>query len=418
MKFVHCADVHLDSPLRGLSAYEGAPSERIRGASRRALERVVKLAIDEQAELVIFAGDLFDGDRDDVSTAMFLQRQLHVLASADIAVAIAFGNHDAANDITYRLRPPEGVFVFPSEAPATFAVERAGVVLHGQSYASRAVLDDLSLGYPAPSSGGLNVGVLHTSLDGRPGHDPYAPCSPEHLAAMGYAYWALGHVHSRELINRDGVDLAFPGNLQGRHVRETGPKGVLLVEHDGYSVSSISPRDLAPVRWERCTFDLVAEQSADDVLGSLVASMTAIQAQSEAELTAVRVEVTVSTAVHERWLADAVQLEAQLRADATGDGDSLWIERVLVRPGDGADREPAGEAIGAIQSAIEAMLNGEDPSGRADMESVLSGIRTRFAANLDEVIAMGADAVAPEHFPDLLRDVEALLVGELGGLDR
>src|SRR5487761_2558679 len=195
MKFLHCADLHLDSPLRGLAGYEGAPLEEIRGATRRAFENLIELAVSESVSCLTIAGDLFDGDRDNFNTAMFLQPHFARLRDAGIPVAVVYGNHDAANEISKRLRPPDNVTVFPTDRAATLELPDIGLALHGQSYATRVVDDDLSAGYPAPISGLLNVGVLHTALAGHEGtHAHYAPCTENGLADHGYAYWALGHV--------------------------------------------------------------------------------------------------------------------------------------------------------------------------------------------------------------------------------
>ena len=71
-KFIHAADIHLDSPLRGLSAYENAPAERLRNASRDAFQELVTRAIDEQVTFMVIAGDLYDGDWRDYNTVSSL----------------------------------------------------------------------------------------------------------------------------------------------------------------------------------------------------------------------------------------------------------------------------------------------------------------------------------------------------------
>jgi exonuclease SbcD len=186
VRFIHCADIHLDSPMRGLTRYDGAPTDLLRGATRRLFERLVDLVLEQSVDFVVIAGDLYDGDRDDFNTAIFLQRQLLRLREGGIPVVIAYGNHDAANEITKRLRLPDGVDVLPWDKPGTVLLDGLGVAIHGQSYPTKAVLEDLSLGYPPPVSDFFNIGVLHTSLDGRPGHDRYAPCTVAALARHGY----------------------------------------------------------------------------------------------------------------------------------------------------------------------------------------------------------------------------------------
>ena len=424
MKFVHCADVHLDSPLRGLSRYEGAPVARLRPATRDAFDRLVQCAIEEKVAFVVIAGDLYDGDRDDFQTAMFLQRRLHVLREQGIPVVIAYGNHDAANEITKRLRLPDNVFVFPHDAAGQTVLEDAGAVLQGRSYPSRAVSDDLSAGYLPAVNGALNVGVLHTSLDGRPGHDRYAPCTLDALVGHGYAYWALGHVHTREEHEVDGVHVVFPGNLQGRDVGEVGPKGATVVEYDADRVRRVSRRDLAPVRWARREVDLSDVAQVDEALDRVVADLGQLRASvaTEAaapapELHAVRVVLRASTPIAQEWLRHADRYETQLRADAGGGGDDLWIERVEISaPARTAGRKGAsGEAVDAVHEAFARLRSGVSgrQSSTGEIAGILAGVRRRFGTDLDDALDLGAKVLDGAALDDLLEESEALLVAEL-----
>ena len=221
LTFIHAADLHLDSPLIGLPRYDGAPVEQMRGSTRRALENLVDLALTEQVAFVLIAGDLYDGDWRDYNTGLFFAAQMTRLREAGTPVFIVSGNHDAASQITRSLRMPDNVTVLPANSPDTVRRDDIGIAVHGQSFRTRAVADDLSAAYPDPVRGMFNIGLLHTSADGRPGHDPYAPCSLDKLRAKGYDYWALGHVHAREVLCDDPW-VVFSGNTQGRHIRELG----------------------------------------------------------------------------------------------------------------------------------------------------------------------------------------------------
>ncbi len=193
-KFIHTADIHLDSPLRGLSRYEGAPVERLRGATREAFCNLVQFAIDEEVQFVIIAGDLFDGDWKDYNTGLFFASQMSKLRENEIRVFIVSGNHDAASAITRKLHYPDNVRFFISDSPEAIRIEEIGVALHGQSFAQRDVTNNLAANYPSAEPDYYNIGVLHTALNGREGHAGYAPCSIADLSAKNYDYWALGHV--------------------------------------------------------------------------------------------------------------------------------------------------------------------------------------------------------------------------------
>ena len=227
-KFIHSADIHLDSPLRGLDRYEGAPVTEIRGATRQAFINLVRLALDENVSFVLISGDLYDGDWKDYKTGLFLSKQLSELRGAGIPVFIVAGNHDAESKITRSLRMPENVKILSTSTPQSIILDDIGTVIHGQGFSTGAVTRDLASAYPDAVKGFFNVGLLHTSVNGREGHENYAPCSLETLLSKGYDYWALGHVHNREILHENPW-VIFPGNTQGRNARETGPKGCTLI---------------------------------------------------------------------------------------------------------------------------------------------------------------------------------------------
>jgi len=171
IKFIHAADVHLDSPLRGLSRYESAPAESIRDACRRAFENLVELAIKEKVAFVLLAGDLYDGDWKDYSTGLFFRSRMVRLQQAGIPVFLIAGNHDAASVISRKLSLPENVRSFSSHKPETMQPEHWPVALHGMGFPNRAVDENLVPRYPAPVPGKFNIGILHTSLAGNAGHE-------------------------------------------------------------------------------------------------------------------------------------------------------------------------------------------------------------------------------------------------------
>jgi DNA repair protein SbcD/Mre11 len=416
VKFLHCADIHIDSPLRGLSRGEGVPADEIRLAARGAFDNLIALALDEEVAAVVIAGDLYDGDRDDYGTAIYLHRQFERLREAGIPVVIAYGNHDAASEITRRLRPPGNVQTLPHKAAATVRLDDIGVAFHGQSYGKKVVTDDLSAGYPDGLPGYLNVGVLHTCLDGRPGHEPYAPCRSEALAARGYAYWALGHVHAREAVQRDGVWIVFPGNLQGRHARETGAKGATLVEYEADEIKGVEHRELDTVRWVRCEVDVSAAVGVDDVL---VAATAALQEQTRDDagrLTAARLQLVGATAAAGDLARRREEWEAQLRADLAGARGRLWLEKVDVAvtpPRDGGRQGDAGEAIAAVKAALAELR--DDEAARADLASGFSTLRAKLGGDLTLLAELGCADLSDAGVLALLDDVELRLLAELEG---
>lgn len=339
VKLLHAADLHVDSPLRGLSAYDGAPAEELRTASRRALENLVRLARDEGVGAVLLAGDIYDGDWPDFNTGLFFARQMSRLREAGIGVYLVKGNHDAASVISRDLRLPENVHELRTAEPQTVVDEELGLAVHGQGFARRDVTDNLALAYPEPRSGLFNVGLLHTALTGREGHDEYAPCTVEHLTAKGYDYWALGHVHTREVVATEPW-IVFPGNTQGRHARETGPKGCTLVTVDDLKVTSVVHRDLDVARWHHLEVDASAAADFDAAVDLVRGGLERLEG---GRLRAVRVTLTGRSPAHQRLWRERDRFVHEVRNLANDLGD-VWVEKVKLRTRlpDGPDDGAAG----------------------------------------------------------------------------
>ena len=330
-RFLHAADPHLDSPLQGLEAHEGAPVDVLRGASRRAFENLVQLAIDEPVDFLVIAGDLFDGDWRDYSTGLFFRGQMTRLQDRGIPVYVIKGNHDAASVISKKLRLPDNVRDFSTRAVESMEVHGLPVVIHGRGFPQRAVPENLASDYPAAVSGKFNLGLLHTSLTGRPGHDTYAPCSEQDLRDKGYGYWALGHVHQPEVISKDPW-IVFAGNCQGRHARETGSRGCRLVAvNDSLEVESVDWRTLDVVRWQALTLDLTGATREAEALERIRASLSDAASEAEGRLVAARITLTGATALHGVFHRDAERLRAEVLALAQDFGEgTIWIERIKI----------------------------------------------------------------------------------------
>lgn len=331
LKLVHAADLHIDSPLRGLDRYDGAPVHALRHATRRALENLITLTLDEGASVLLLAGDLFDSEWRDFGTGLYFASQLARLREAGARVVLVRGNHDAASVVTSHLRLADHVTELSTSEPETRVFEDLGLAVHGQGYRSRAVRDDLAAAYPAPLRDLVNIGLLHTSLDGRPGHEPYAPVRRETLLEKGYAYWALGHVHAREIVATEPW-VVFSGNLQGRHARETGPKGATLITVDGGKVVAVEARELDVVRWAHVVVSATDAVGIDDVIDRANAAVEEVARGVGGRLLAARVSVTGLPAVGSTLSSDATRLERQLRLSLVSErGDSLFLEKVRAR---------------------------------------------------------------------------------------
>lgn len=390
-KFMHAADIHLDSPLRGLERYDGTPVQEIRGATRRALENLVQTALDEEVAFLLIAGDLYDGDWRDYNTGLHFVAQMTRLREAGIRVFLIAGNHDAANRMTRSLRLPDNVTRFPASAPETAVLEEPGVAVHGQSFATADVRENLAQNYPAPVRGLFNIGLLHTCLDGREGHDPYAPCTVDGLRAKGYDYWALGHIHAREEVSAD-PPIVFPGNLQGRHIRETGPKGCLMVTVDGGLSVETEFRPLDVLRWERLRLDVGGFEDVDELLVTLAGRLGELRQRSDGLPLAVRVELAGACALHQRLLAERARWTNEIRSQAIdARGGTIWVEKVKIQtapPGASGDGEPVMEGpIGELQDLIGELR--ADPARWERLDADFSDILRKLPAELQQAAQPG-----------------------------
>lgn len=415
MRFIHAADIHLDSPLSGLAAYPDAPAAQLRNATRDAFCELVNRAIEEQVDFMVIAGDLYDGSWRDHNTGIFFCREMGRLRRAGIAVFVLFGNHDAESEMTRKLELPDNVRCFATQKPQTFTLDTLGVVLHGQSFRHKETTDNLAAAYPPPVAGYYNIGVLHTALEGHTAHANYAPCSRAELHARGYQYWALGHVH--EFAQWDGPSIiVFPGNLQGRHIRETGRRGAVLVEVDGLGHTTVERIFIDVLRWEALRIDAADCASLLDVARSIGRALEALLECDSHVPRAVRVTVHGRTAAH----GELFGLESQLRNEvlariASIDNARLWLEKVKLETEALLDPAQSGHHFDAFSDLQEILREaGQDPEFLLKLETEFGAFTARMPHELDALVA-DLEAVRGGDVAGLLARVAPALLARLAG---
>ena len=329
--FIHAADIHLDSPLTGLEQYEGAPVEKIRSATRDAFVNLVETAIERQVAFIIIAGDLYDGDWKDYNTGLFFVSQMVRLQKENIQVYLIRGNHDALSIITKELKLPDNVTEFSINQAETVILDDFGVAIHGQGFASRAVEENLVKNYPKRKDGYVNIGILHTSATGREGHENYAPCTIDDMKEKGYDYWALGHIHLRELLHEKNPVILFSGNIQGRHIKETGDKGCTLVEVKDGEIVNLTHLSLDVLRWELCEIDANDIESIDELMDVVRHSLEKLYQLADGKFLAIRIKIQGTTKIHQELVVNKDHYINNLRSISleTGNGD-IWIEKIKI----------------------------------------------------------------------------------------
>ena len=386
-KILHTADVHLDSPLTSLALRDEGLRANIQSATRSAFMGIIDTALSEGVAALLIAGDLYDGAQRSAKTAAFLAGQLERLRAAEIPVFYIKGNHDAENPITGEVAMPDNVHVFDGRGGK---VQLAGldVWIHGVSFSGKHAPDSLLGKFGAPVSGAINIAMLHTSLAGAAGHDNYAPCSVAELVALGFDYWALGHVHKRQVHN-EAPWVVMPGIPQGRDIGESGPKSAtLLTIEDGQIAVEEIPTSI--VSFLGHNIDVSGAENDDElrqrIRQSLHAPIAGLRPEDDAIL---RLTLSGKTARHWHVLRDRdiwTETASQI-AEETG---RLWIEKLsfaLEAPAAAVDTG-ATEELGRLMGQIAAE----------------EGFAAQAQAEVDEVLSQ----LPPARRAELMADAEAL----------
>lgn len=409
--FIHASDLHLDSPLRGLEQYDTAPVNEAREASRCAFRTLIDLCLERQAPLLLLAGDLFDSNWRDYNSGLFLIHELSRLRDAGTRVISIRGNHDSASEVTRALTLPDHVKELSSRTVESVDVSELSLVVHGRSYPHRAVTKNWVPDYPAPVEGAINVGLLHTNVDGSPEHDNYAPCRLSDLVGKGYDYWALGHIHERNVLNENPY-VVYPGCLQGRHARETGPKGCVVVDVADGEVAGIEPVDLHAMEWVRLDVTLGGDEADADAILATVEDRFEELAEAESGLVAVRIEVTGTCAGYLAVEAERDRLINEIRALPDRFGRSAWIEKVRLRV-----RPPERTVLEGAAADLRKQLRdriielGSQLKELARLGETLQPMVKKVGNDLD------GDLVSAEGLADLLPEMQAVLDRRLMGVD-
>ena len=404
--FLHMADLHLGSPFRGLSVDDPHAARQFAQAIRDAFTALVDRAVEARVDFVVIAGDVYDREWKDAAVGLFFNLEMAKLARAGIPAFIVKGNHDAASVVTRAVTLPAGVHTFGVTRATTLEVPGLPVVLHGQSYRDREAPDNLARGYPSAVPGRFNIGVLHTSMTGHEGHDPYAPCTEADLVALGYDYWALGHIHVPQMVRAAAPPIVYPGCIQGRSVRECGPRGAMLVRvRDG--VPELEPWVADRVRWCVAEVDCAAIDDFAQVPAVVEQAVGEATAAAGERPVALRVVLGGATALHDRMHAHRDEVDLEVAAAAQRARADVWLEKCVL-----ATRPPAA-APGLVPDLAAA--DGLDPltaldavrDDPASADTVKEDI-TRLLAKLPP---------GDHHLPDaaaVLAEARALLGARLG----
>ena len=415
-RFIHAADAHLDSPLLNLGRYDGAPIESFRSATRRAFDNLVSLAITEQVDFVVIAGDLYDGDCSDFNTPLHFRRKMEELRACNIRVYLLQGNHDAASKMkkAFRLTLPDNVHLFPTNKPDTVKLDECGVALHGQGFAQQAVEDKLHLAYPDPVAGYFNIGVLHTSCGNYETHDNYAPSTVQGLTDKNYDFWALGHIHKRAQLAGPEPHIWYSGNLQGRSIREQGAKGCSIVTVGDDQAVDVRFAAVDVLRWQTCQVDATECLTADDVGEAIQRRLGDLLEEADGRPLASRVEITGCSPAHRELNRYRDKIDSEIRIETVDHfDDQVWLEKIQfqTRSGAAASGEVDGPTLELIQRIDQAEVAEEVIADvREDIAKMRKQLPTQERADNARI-----DLDDEEQVKELLQDAKELLMSRLLG---
>lgn len=388
IRILHTADIHLDSPLRSLALKSEGLRAQVQSATRTALIRMVDFAIANDVDALLIAGDLYDGIERSAKTAAFLTAQFDRLDAADIPVFAIKGNHDAENPITGEVTLPGNVHVFDGHGGKR-RLGDSDIWVHGVSFSNKHAPNSLLPKFGAPVEGAVNIGMLHTSLAGAAGHDPYAPCSVADLVATGFDYWALGHVHKRA-IHSEAPWVVMPGMPQGRDIGEAGPKSatLLTIEDGAITVGEVPT---SPVEFIPLTIDVTDIEDETALRRLLQSRVREAGTACTSDTGILRVTLTGATDLCWRIERDRDVWIAVLHGFAEEDGN-LWVEKV------------------GFDLTAPAQDQEHDADAATDLHRLMDGIRTEdsFAQRAREEVEAMLALLPPERRAALAPDEATL----------
>ncbi|HBM4579240.1 TPA: exonuclease SbcCD subunit D [Listeria monocytogenes] len=257
IQFLHMADLHLDSPFIGLSTLPQPLFSAIQESTFQSLERITTVAIKEAVDFVLIAGDIYDSEDQSVRAQARFSKEMKRLEVANIPVFMIHGNHDFIEKHKEKLTLPSNVHVFSEQVEVMSHKTATGVSvnIYGFSYNERHICSSRVDKYKIQGNADFHIALLHGSeVSSSEEHDVYAPFRVQEISKKGFDYWALGHIHKRQLL-AESPSIYYPGNIQGRNRKESGEKGASIITLSEAS-TTIDFIGTSPIIWEEAVITL------------------------------------------------------------------------------------------------------------------------------------------------------------------
>ena len=333
--FIHAADLHIDSPFRGVTDAGSAPeelAEALYSSTFRAFDALIETTLEREADFLLIAGDVYDGQDRSLRAQLRLRDGLARLDEAGISSYLVHGNHDPLDSYVSALDWPERSHFFGRKMETVTAAGRDGARLaavSGISYGSREETRNLAGEFSRQETDLYQIGLLHSNVDGNADHGNYAPCTQADLRAANQDYWALGHVHTRDILS-ESPWAVYPGNTQGRSIREQGPRGCYRVQVDETGRATPEFIALDVVRWGEMAVAIEGIETIDALERRLREEVDAEAAEAGGRALVCRVRLTGRGALHGELRREGAidQLQERLRERLAGREPFVWVQRL------------------------------------------------------------------------------------------
>ena len=414
LKFVHSADLHLDSPFGGLRSLAPEIAETLHEATFKAYDNIIDLCIQENADALLVAGDIFDGADRSLRAQLKFVDGLNRLEAANIRAFICHGNHHPLSGWAAQVTLPPNCHRFGSELEQVpvFEDEPDRAVVYGISYPQREVRENLVLRFSAIESEPFTIGLLHANVDNNAAHESYAPCSLKDLEATGIDYWALGHVHTKQVLREAEPTVVYPGNPQGRHPNEASPRGVYVVEVSDAGRVKLEFRAMDVVRWATVKIDIGGIETDQALLDSIDQEINHCQDSADGRDIIFRLILSGRGSLHDSLTRPGFVDDLLERVNESGHRirPFLWCERIQASTASLIDREQQRRRSDFAGDLIR--LSDEwqrTPNGIDEIRDNLRDLYGRGNAGR----YLREHALTDDELRELIADAEAACLAEL-----
>ncbi|HGE72503.1 TPA: DNA repair exonuclease [Candidatus Poribacteria bacterium] len=406
-KFIHCADLHLDSPFEGIHDYNPDIAKSLRNATFESFQNIIDLAIDENVDFIIIAGDIFDGANRNIRAQYRFNQILKHAVDSGIQCFLAHGNHDPLSSWESSLKLPDNVHRFDCNSVGKVVVKRNNEILaniYGISYRQKEVKTNLVYQFPQKNDNDpFSIGVLHCNVGGISEHDNYAPCTIDDLVKCGLDYWALGHVHNQIKLRESHPYIIYPGNSQGRNIRETGEKGCFLVQVDDDKNVDINFVPTDKIRWFVKEINISIMDNTEEVVDSLMKEKEYLRSISDGRSSVVRFYLNGRTELNKKIRNEESEIIQILREDENEREQFSWVESILINtrpPIDISSRKQVDDFIGEFLRLSESLKTSDYL--RSEILRILTSIPEH------SLIAKQLESLTEDDLLSILDDAESL----------